>query len=63
MSLNIEQLQVTTFDTTPASYDLSPNGSNTIPPEPNCYSPYCVPTDLPEQCPDTTRQQTGVGAE
>lgn len=59
MSLRIDQLEVASFDTLPASYDLSPNQPYT-PPQPNCYSPLCIPTNLPEQCPDKTTQQTGA---
>ena len=60
MSLSIDQLQVTSFDTTPAAYDISPNEAYT-PPIPHCYSPLCIPTDLPEQCPDKTTL-TGAAA-
>ena len=54
MTLSVDQLQVTSFAT--ASPESAPLAPYTIPPEENCYSPYCVPTDLPEQCPDTTVQ-------
>lgn len=53
MSLSIDQLQVTSFETTAEPYDLSPNMPYT-PPVKNCYSPLCIPTELPEQCPDKT---------
>jgi hypothetical protein len=60
MALSLQQLEVTSFETAPA-LDLSPNQPYT-PPQPNCYSPLCIPTELPEQCPDKTTQ-TGVAAE
>ncbi|HVG43934.1 MAG TPA: hypothetical protein VM890_04365 [Longimicrobium sp.] len=53
-NLSVNNLLVTSFETT--SYELASLSPDTIPPEENCYSPYCVPTDLPEQCPDTTVQ-------
>ena len=56
MPLSVDQLQVTSFET--ATFE-PPLSSNTIPPEEGCYSPYCYPTQLPEQCPDTT-VQTGA---
>ena len=59
MALSIDQLEVTSFDTTPEAYDLSPNQPYT-PPIRNCYSPLCMPTALPDQCPETTL--TGAGA-
>jgi hypothetical protein len=62
MALSLHQLEVTTFDTMPASYNVSPNQPYT-PPVANCYSPLCMPTALPEQCPETTTQQTVIGAE
>ncbi|HYH79428.1 MAG TPA: hypothetical protein VEX86_06515 [Longimicrobium sp.] len=50
MSLSIDQIQVASFETVsqyvPA---LQPYTA----PEPNCYSPLCIPTALQEQCPDT----------
>lgn len=52
MSLSIEQIEVTSFET---SVPDSPGVAHPITaPEPNCYSPLCIPTDLPEQCPDKT---------
>ena len=54
MPLSVDQLEVTSFET--ASYELAPIAPDTIPPEEGCYSPYCYPTQLPEQCPDTTVQ-------
>jgi hypothetical protein len=54
MTLSVGNLLLTSFETTTLeAAELAPY---TIPPEENCYSPYCVPTDLPEQCPDTTAQ-------
>jgi hypothetical protein len=55
--LNPEQLQVASFATTSAEADavLQPVTA------PNCYSPKCMPTALPEQCPETrTVVQTGA---
>jgi hypothetical protein len=57
--ISIDDLEVTTFDPMPASFEVAPAVLFT-PPEPNCYSPYCIPTDLPEQCPDKTTVQTGA---
>ena len=54
MALSVDQLQVTSFETD--SYESTALAQDTIPPEEGCYSPYCVPTDVPEQCPDTTVQ-------
>ena len=54
MSLSLQELEVTSFETAPA-FDLSPNQPYT----PHCYSPLRIPTDLPEQCPDKT-MQTGA---
>ena len=59
MALHIDQLEVTSFETS-SGFDLSPAEPYT-PPVPNCYSPLCIPTDLPEQCPDKTTQ-TGAEA-
>jgi hypothetical protein len=50
MRLNPEELQVTSFE--PAARLTAAPASITAP-EPDCYSPYCYPTQLPEQCPDT----------
>jgi hypothetical protein len=58
MALSLQQLEVTSFETTPA-FDLSPNQAYTAP-EPNCYSPLCIPTNLPDQCPDETTQTVVV---
>jgi hypothetical protein len=57
MTLAVDQLEVTSFET--VSYEpaqLSPY----TPPIPDCYSPYCVPTDLPDQCPPETTIQTAA---
>jgi hypothetical protein len=51
MSLSIDQIDVASFETTVAE-----PGAVTSPytaPQPNCYSPLCMPTALPEQCPET----------
>ena len=52
MALSLEQLEVTSFETSPA-FDLAPELAYT-PPIPQCYSPYCIPTELRDQCPETT---------
>jgi len=57
MALNVDQLEVTSFETT--AFEISPVQPYT-PPVPNCYSPLCIPTDLPEQCPDKTTVQTAA---
>lgn len=51
MSLSIEQIEVASFETTASD---SPVAQPYTAPQPNCYSPLCIPTDLPEQCPDKT---------
>ena len=48
MPLSADELQVTTFDVTPEVGTVS---NPITAPQPNCYSPLCIPTDLPEQCP------------
>lgn len=50
MPLSVEQIAVTSFDTTTADSDGVAQPITA--PQPNCYSPLCIPTDLPEQCPD-----------
>ncbi|HET7231554.1 MAG TPA: hypothetical protein VFJ16_16210 [Longimicrobium sp.] len=51
MSLSVEQIQVVSFETTATEADAVAQPAITAP-QPNCYSPLCIPTDLPEQCPD-----------
>jgi len=58
--ISIDQLEVTTFDPMPESFEVVPAQPFT-PPQPNCYSPLCIPTDLPEQCPDKTTVKTEAG--
>jgi hypothetical protein len=58
--ISIDQLEVTTFDPMPASFELVAAEPYT-PPVPNCYSPLCIPTELPEQCPKETTVQTEAG--
>ena len=57
MTLSLDQLQVTSFET--ATYEASPVTQFT-PPQPNCYSPLCIPTELKEQCPDKTTVVTAA---
>lgn len=52
MPLSVEQIEVTSFETTGSSADAVAQPRYT-PPEANCYSPFCIPTALPEQCPET----------
>ena len=51
MPLSADQIQVTSFETAAAEAGGVPQPLTT--PRPGCYSPKCVPTALPEQCPDT----------
>ena len=57
MTLSVDQLQVTSFET--STFEPAPIGPYT-PPIANCYSPLCIPTDLPEQCPDKTTVRTAA---
>jgi hypothetical protein len=57
MALSLDRLEVTSFETAP-EFDLAPELAYT-PPIPNS-SPYCIPTELPDQCPETT--ETAAGA-
>jgi hypothetical protein len=53
MSLSVDQIEVASFETAVAD-----GGAALQPvtaPQPNCYSPLCIPTDLPEQCPKQTQ--------
>ncbi len=50
MSLSVEQIQVVSFETTVPEADQVAQPITA--PQPNCYSPLCIPTDLPEQCPN-----------
>ena len=52
MALSLEQLEVTSFETSPA-FDPAPELAHTQP-IPQCYSPFCIPTELRDQCPETT---------
>jgi len=47
MPLSVEQIEVASFETTAGDVVAQPVTT----PQP-CYSPLCIPTDLPEQCPD-----------
>jgi len=49
MSLSVDQIEVGSFETTAAGTDAVAEPVTT--PRP-CYSPLCIPTDLPEQCPE-----------
>jgi hypothetical protein len=57
MSLSVEQIEVVSFET--AVSDGGVVAQPITAPTPNCYSPLCIPTDLPEQCPDKTTVITG----
>ena len=57
MTLSVDQLQVTSFET--ATYEPATTSPFT-PPVPNCYSPLCIPTELKEQCPDKTTVQAAA---
>jgi len=48
MSLSVDQIEVSSFATAEAN---SANDVAYTAPQPNCYSPLCIPTELPEQCP------------
>jgi hypothetical protein len=48
MPLSVDQLEVVSFSTTES---MPPAQRFTE--EVGCYSPFCMPTALPEQCPDT----------
>ncbi|HET7462864.1 MAG TPA: hypothetical protein VFJ82_16540 [Longimicrobium sp.] len=52
MPLSVEQIEVASFETTAAEADAVAQPWYTAP-EPNCYSPFCIPTALPDQCPET----------
>lgn len=58
MSLSVDQLEVVSFEIAPVS-DGGVVAQPITAPTPNCYSPLCIPTDLPEQCPDKTPVITG----
>jgi hypothetical protein len=51
MSLSVEQIEVVSFETATVEPVVD---QPFTPPQANCYSPLCIPTDLPEQCPDKT---------
>ena len=51
MPLTVDQIEVTSFATAEAA---SIDSVAYTAPQPNCYSPLCIPTALPEQCPETT---------
>jgi hypothetical protein len=51
MSLAVEQIEVASFETTAA--EVPAVAQPYTAPQPNCYSPFCMPTALPDQCPDT----------
>jgi hypothetical protein len=60
--LSVDGIEVASFETTAvkAGVVTSPYTA----PQPNCYSPFCMPTALPDQCPETqTVVQTGAVAE
>ncbi|HEX6746516.1 MAG TPA: hypothetical protein VF092_04415 [Longimicrobium sp.] len=48
MPLSIDQIEVTSFATAEATPIES---AAYTAPQPRCYSPYCAPTWLPDQCP------------
>jgi len=50
MSLSVDQIEVASFETTRQPVDVAYPITT---PQPNCYSPLCMPTALPEQCPQT----------
>lgn len=49
-SLDVEQLAVDSFETSPGDDSVTPPYPPRTNEVPNCYSPLCIPTDLPEQC-------------
>lgn len=51
MSLSVEQIEVASFETT--AVEVGVVTSPYTAPQPNCYSPLCMPTALPDQCPET----------
>lgn len=52
MPLNVDQLQVTSFDTVGTGTVTSPNPVTQ--PVPQCWSPLCVPTTVAPQCDTAT---------
>jgi hypothetical protein len=57
MSLSVEQIQVASFET--AVHEGVSAQQPVTAPTPNCYSPFCMPTALPDQCPETGTVVTG----
>lgn len=51
MSLSVEQIEVVSFETTASDSPVAVQPYTA--PQPNCYSPFCMPTALPDQCPET----------
>ena len=49
-SLDVEHLSVDSFETTPGDDSTVRDNPPRTNEYPNCYSPLCIPTDLPEQC-------------
>jgi len=50
MTLSVDRLQVVSFSTTDASSPALPDTH-----DPLCYSPFCGPTMIQTQCPETTQ--------
>lgn len=55
MPLSVDQLEVASFETTApeVSYVTQPDTH-----DPLCYSPFCGPTMVQPQCPETTQPAT-----
>lgn len=51
MSLSVEQIEVASFET--AAPDSPAVAQPYTAPQPDRHSPLCIPTALPEQCPET----------